>query len=432
MPKNPATPKQRTFLWRATNRSWYPQELTQDIGKDAASTLVSQIIEYFKGESTERSRRAIVEMVEIHTGKDFSLDELVNRPPRKGKVRASRERKQKAKAEPAVTVTGGSGDPNQLTINELLAQLGELSALREKLENAEIENESYEKRISELLEKQTDLLMRIEELQKSRVAVNEPKDPEYIKPKDYDNVVHVLKTVGQVFLRGPAGCGKTLMAKVIGLEHDRDVYVHSCSGGPALENVIGCTELVTDENGKQITKFEKALPLQHMERENTLTVMDEAPALEPESAMGLNGLQERRTREVSTKAGPVFRSKDNWLILTGNTNGMNEDRKYIGAQLQDGSNVDRTPTINMGYERAVEDGILKSMGISDDDRATMLDRIDHMRRACSQTQIPFDPSTRRLVTCAELYLSGMTMDLAFEIAITNDVEERQRREIVNW
>ena len=434
MPKpNPATPKQRTFLWRATARSWYPQELKEDIGKDGASALVGNILDHFKGESTSESRHAIMSLVEIHTGQSFEIDQLVNRPPKHAKTRAKRERRPSSDPIPSAPMQSepktGAGEQ---TINELLAQLGEVNALRKSLQLANVTNEESEQRIAEMLEKQTELLMQIEELKKSRVAVNEPKKAEYIKPKDYDNVVHVLQTVGQVFLRGPAGCGKTLMAKVIGDDLGRDVFVHSCAGGPTMENVIGSQELVVDAEGNQITKWEKALPLIHMTKKKTLTVMDETPALEPETAMGLNGLLERATREVSTKAGPVKRHADNWIICTGNTNGLSEDRKYVGAQLQDGSNVDRTPTINMSYEYDVESGILKSMGVKDGDRVEMLERMDHMRRACNQTQIPFDPSTRRLVTCAELYISGMTMDLAFEIALTNDVEERQRREIINW
>jgi hypothetical protein len=430
-----ATPKQRTFLWRATGRSWYPNDLKEEITKDSASELVGNILEFFKGDADSGQKLHITATIEIHTGKSIELDELQNRPPRKAKAKAERpKRKTRPKAEPAVTTTGGPAlDPSNTTVNELLAQLATFNQLQEQLTVTEEENANQKGTIESLIEKRTELLMKIDELEKRpSIGTYTPKEPGYIKPKDYDKIVHILKTVGQVFLRGPAGCGKTLLAKVIAEDLDRDCYVHSCSGGPSLENVIGSTELVTDGEGNQITRFEKALPLAHMETENSITVMDETPALEPESAMGLNGLLERRTREVSTKAGAVKRHADNWIICTGNTNGLSEDRKYIGAQLQDGSNVDRTPTVNMGYEQVVEIGILTAMEVPDETIATMIDRIDHMRRACNQLQIPFDPSTRRLVTCAELFLSGMELDDAFEVALTNDVEERQRREIINW
>jgi hypothetical protein len=60
------------------------------------------------------------------------------------------------------------------------------------------------------------------------------------------------------------------------------------------------------------------------------------------------------------------------------------------------------------------------------------ERMKYMRERCAAQQIPFDPSTRRMVNLAKLVKSGMPMDDAFEVCFLNDVDERAREQIKNW
>lgn len=92
--------------------------------------------------------------------------------------------------------------------------------------------------------------------------------------------------------------------------------------------------------------------------------------------------------------------------------------------------MDRFLVQPCGYDSEVEAGILQSMGLNGERGPELLRRVVSMREKVKANQVAFDVSTRRLIQAARLILTGVTMEAAVALAITNSLTDTERARVL--
>lgn len=138
----------------------------------------------------------------------------------------------------------------------------------------------------------------------------------------------VLAGVKNIWMVGPAGCGKSTMARNAAQELDIPYLCISCGIGTSATEFIGYKYPT-----REATKFAEfyAKP--------SIILIDEMTALDPAVAQILNAAL--ANDEIETTTGLVHRHPECIIIATSNTFGNGADRQYVANNQLDASTIDR-------------------------------------------------------------------------------------------
>jgi len=290
--------------------------------------------------------------------------------------------------------------------------------------------EQQEKLIKEITSERNDSLAAIErlkkELEEALASKTKPVPPTkgremYIKPNVWDEVIVPLQDKGSIhniLVSGPAGCGKSKMAKEIAKALKLDFFTVSFSGGVRYAQVFGTTQIKKDGS----TEWVPSELLRAVQRPG-LVLLDEVFAADANVLIGLNSLLETDSRSFLSPIGEIKVHENCRFIACANTLGRTKDTKHLGAQRADDSLLDRFCVVHMNYDTNVEKTILEKLGIKSDE---LLKRTSNLRDKLRTNQINFEASTRRLITCARLMISGLGFEKAFEMAFLNSLSKTER------
>ena len=131
-----------------------------------------------------------------------------------------------------------------------------------------------------------------------------------------------------IWMVGPAGCGKSTMARNFAEANNYPYLCISCSIGTSAVEFVGY-KYPEREGTKFGVLYNKA----------SVIVIDEMPALDPSVAQVLNAAL--ANGEIETTTGLVRRHKDCIIIATSNTYGTGADRQYVANNQLDSSTIDR-------------------------------------------------------------------------------------------
>ncbi len=279
-----------------------------------------------------------------------------------------------------------------------------------------------DKKIKELIEAVKREKKELEE----NIPEIEPKNKEYIKPDIWDEVYKLVKAGQNVLIFGPAGCGKSRLAQEIAHTLDANFFTISFSGGLRYSQVYGSTH-IKDGNSEWVpSAFIKAI------QEPGLILLDELCSCDAEVAKGINAITEPNSRSWLSPNGRVKVHEGVKFIACDNTSGRQINRQYTGSQRQDDSTLDRFPlTFHMNYDPTVEKQIVKAFGIKSADSIKLLKKLENLRAKVKELDIPFDPSTRRLIACCRAIKVGFTLDRAFELSFLTSLSKAERQKISN-
>lgn len=134
--------------------------------------------------------------------------------------------------------------------------------------------------------------------------------------------------IKNIWMVGPAGCGKSTMARNIAEEMDLPYLCISCGIGTSATEFVGY-KYPTRES----TRFSEfyAKP--------SIILIDEITALDPAVAQILNAAL--ANDEIETTTGLVHRHSNCIIIATSNTFGFGCDRQYVANNQLDASTIDR-------------------------------------------------------------------------------------------
>lgn len=234
--------------------------------------------------------------------------------------------------------------------------------------------------------------------------------PDYVKPNVYEQIkLAVLAGMNPVIF-GPAGSGKSRLCKELAADIGKPFHTMSFSGGLRYSQVFGSQAL---EEGSTAWK---PAPLLDWILDPALILLDEIFAADPEVLLGLNSLLEPDTRNITTPAGVIEVNHGCSFIACSNSNGRQQTRQYTGTTRTDDSLLDRLiPPFYMDYDPQAERKIIKRL-IDDETARTLTDTLESFRAQIKRNQIPFDPSTRRLIGACKLVKAGFKPMEAFKLS----------------
>ena len=134
--------------------------------------------------------------------------------------------------------------------------------------------------------------------------------------------------IDNIWMVGPAGCGKSTMARNVAKEKELPYLCVSCGIGTSAAEFIGYKYPT-----REATKFAEYYAKQ------SIILIDEFTALDPSVAQVVNAAL--ANGEIETTTGLVKRHPECIIIATSNTFGSGADRQYVANNQLDASTIDR-------------------------------------------------------------------------------------------
>lgn len=240
------------------------------------------------------------------------------------------------------------------------------------------------------------------------------------KPVKVENAHAVLSKVAAVvgasngsmapFLVGPAGSGKTTLAKQVADVLKLEFY--------AENRVTSEYKLVgfMDAKGEYVrTAFRNCFEF------GGLFLLDEVDASDPDVLTALNaGLA---NDFFPFPDGIVKKHKNFRAIAAGNTYGRGADREYVGRNQLDAATLDRFVFITVDYDENAE-----LAWATNDDWTT---RVQKIRKAVSEEKVRLIVSPRASIYGGELFATGVfTQDEIEEMCIWKGLDSASKARIV--
>ena len=194
--------------------------------------------------------------------------------------------------------------------------------------------------------------------------------PEHVLNENITDIVKCLSDGENVFLWGPAGAGKNVIAedaaKILGVEffYMNTVYTKY--------DIIG----FTDANGNYVpTAFVNWLK----NADGGLYLADEICTNSPEANIAYNALL--ANGYIVLQNGEVLRKTDkHYFVAADNTNGLGATEEYNGRYKMDDSTRDRFAFFEVKYDAAVEKSLVS-------DKTDILEFVYDMRKACAACRV---------------------------------------------
>lgn len=187
--------------------------------------------------------------------------------------------------------------------------------------------------------------------------------------------------VNNIWFVGPAGCGKSTMARNLAFDLGVPYYTVSCGIGTSAAEFVGYKYPT-----REATKFS------HYYGQPSVILIDEMTALDPSVAQVLNAAL--ANDEIETTTGLVKRHPQCILIATSNTFGTGADRQYVANNQLDASTIDRFVggIIEVQYSKEYESRYDEEC----------LEYVELLRNVVKSNDLRRIVSTRMLQRCTQL------------------------------
>jgi cobaltochelatase CobS len=202
----------------------------------------------------------------------------------------------------------------------------------------------------------------------------------------FDDVLMYTAQRESVYLVGPAGSGKTTLAKQVANAVDLPFY---STGALVMKHEL---EGFIDPHGNYVeTEFYKAF------KHGGVYLFDEIDGSSPAAVLAFNGHMANGV--ASFPCGMVERHPDFVVIAAANTYGNGADRQYVGRNQLDAASLDRFAFVEMGYDEAME------TELSGD--AVWTAHVQRIRAAINELKIRHIVSPRASIKGARMLAAGM-------------------------
>jgi hypothetical protein len=218
------------------------------------------------------------------------------------------------------------------------------------------------------------------------------------KPVKGTDEVQTLVDCGikNIWMVGPAGCGKTTICQAVGLKTDVPVTVIPCGAGTSATTFLGYK--YPEREGT---------PFVHAFAQEGIIVLDEFTSLDAQVAQIVNGAL--ANDELTSTIGTFQRHEKCIIIATSNTFGNGADRMYVSNNQLDASTIDRFAggIIEIDYSREYESQY--------DNEVTRY--VWRMREIAKTNGLRKVASTRSIIAGCKLKAGGM---INWKASLTNN------------
>lgn len=182
----------------------------------------------------------------------------------------------------------------------------------------------HQEKLRKLAEK-----LKAEEEEKKRKAEEEAKMIDMSKLQPHEQLKRLIEAgIRNIWMVGPAGCGKSTMARMTAKELNLPYLCISCGIGTSATEFLGY-KYPTRESTKFAEYYAKP----------SIILIDEMTALDPAVGQVLNAAL--ANDEIETTTGLVSRNPECIIIATSNTFGSGASRQYVANNQLDASTIDR-------------------------------------------------------------------------------------------
>ncbi len=227
--------------------------------------------------------------------------------------------------------------------------------------------------------------------------------------KKLADVLLAVKAGVPILLVGPAGSGKTHLAKQVAQVLGRKFTFNSMSAGVSESSVLGRT--LPDADGKwdyRPSPFVKSFT------QGGVHLFDEIDAADPNLLVQINSALANGQLSVPFFDGDPFQQHElNVTMAAANTFGMGADRMYVGRNQLDMATVNRfvEGTIEMDYDRDLEKSLINAYLKEDSNLAGRLLAWGWKTRdGINSAKLRRIMSTRNLENQAKMLLAGKSFE----------------------
>ena len=160
-------------------------------------------------------------------------------------------------------------------------------------------------------------------------AFRKANEFDFSKLSAEEKVRRTIKSgINNIWMVGPAGCGKSTIARNVAAELEMPYLCISCGIGTSAVEFVGYKY-----PHRESTKFSEYY------QKPSVILIDEMTALDPAVAQVINAAL--ANNEIETTTGLVQRHPDCIIIATSNTFGAGASRQYVANNQLDASTIDR-------------------------------------------------------------------------------------------
>lgn len=217
----------------------------------------------------------------------------------------------------------------------------------------------------------------------------------------FERCLRLVATGLPVLLVGPAGTGKTTLARQIAKALGRRYSFNSMSAGVTEGQLVG--RVIPDASGA--FTFVHA-PFAKTYRDGGVHLFDEIDAADANLMTFLNAAISNGHLSIPQNGEVIERHADTAIICAANTYGTGATRQYVGRNQLDAATLDRfaASTVFVGYDRALEKKIAE--GILGDKADTVLVPCWRVREAIERHSLRRIMSSRTIFSLSKLAASG--------------------------
>lgn len=243
------------------------------------------------------------------------------------------------------------------------------------------------------------------------VEISIPKMPKVKIDTAHKALPVVLQAVvagASPFLVGPAGSGKTTLARQVAKALGREFYMAA-----RVTSEYKLTGFI-DANGKVVrTAFREWY------EHGGVFLFDEVDSSDAEALNSFNAALDNGIAEFPD--GMVQRHPDAVAIAAGNTYGRGGDRQYVGRQQLDAATLDRFVILDVDYDEALEAEICGNL--------KWAKRVQQIRRAVEKEKVRHIVSPRASIVGARMLAAGMDQRLVEEACVWKGMDRNNRNRV---
>lgn len=252
------------------------------------------------------------------------------------------------------------------------------------------------------------------------------KDPDfYVMPKESEYVEKAIAANRNIFLAGPAGCGKTSMLELLLKKNKREYERVNLDGDFTKSDFVGDWILKSEEGNPEMVYNEGILTT--CMREGKALILDELDAAPQEVLFTIQAVLEGKPL-VNTKTGERISAKEGFTILaTANTVGKGDfSTMYSGTRLLNEATLDRFHYIlRMGYPDANTEAkiLMQRTGIGHSWAKQISKLSESVRRMAQDGKIYSTFSIRKSLNFASALMDEVEAMFAFRATILDRLSE---------
>lgn len=191
-----------------------------------------------------------------------------------------------------------------------------------------------------------------------KVGNNKPVKMKGLVPAVFKTVLQLAQQRKNILLVGPAGSGKTYMARLLSEALEMEYSAQSCTSGMSESQLAGWL-LPVGDNGKFTYVSSEFVRIYE---EGGIFLLDEIDAADPNVLVFINQALANGEFFLPQRLGKtkVVRHPDAIILAAANTYGNGADMVYVGRNQLDAATLDRFKigTVAMDYDEEVERALI--------------------------------------------------------------------------